>query len=311
MNIPEEVRLVLDKQSVSYGRLKLNAMSQSKHYAVTDYNKVYAKVLKPGTFSSASMLKSEIDFSMNTQYGTNPLMEQIVHRNSKGTTMVMSAWEYEQQVPITYSLNPIKIAQTANELYTIHSFPKYDSLRKDTELEFQEYVSYLSSYSFKLLSPVHQELIKNIYSQAVQPATQSLILNPDLNVVCHGEATLEKSVLRKTGVQWVDYESVRSAPREYDLSRMFLQLHHRLARPDFWMIFKNQYEVNLGRPLNDSLIHEFALLHLARRSLKMASSSLQTIDQARLLGFLRELTTVVSGRVPLEECRFRHLKSAS
>lgn len=310
MNIPEEVKRVLDEQSISHGRLRLNASSQSKHHAVTDYERVYVKMLKPGTITRASMLKAEVDFSIHTEYGTNPLMEKIIHKNSKGTIMVMSAWEFEHQVPITYNLNPMQIAQAANELFLIHSFPKYDTLRTNTEEEFQEYLHCLTSYSFKFLNAVHQDLIKKLYYSVVQPGTQALVASPETNVLCHGEAVLEKIVMKPSGVQWVDYESVRSAPREYDIARIYIQLHHRLGKTEYWHIFKNQYESKLGRPLDYNLLERFAYLHLARRTLQVASKTLHDTDQKGLLSLLRELTAVTNGKARLSEAAFTHLKIA-
>lgn len=309
MNIPEEVKRVLDEQSISHGRLRLNASSHSKHHAITDYERVYVKMLKPGTIASASMLKAEVDFSINTQYGTNPLMEKIIHKNSKGTLMVMSAWEFERQIPITYNLNPMQIVQAANELFLIHSFPKYGTLRTNTEEEFQEYLQCLTSYSFRFLNAAHQDLIKKLYYSVVQPGTQALVAFPDTNVVCHGEAVLEKIIMKQTGVQWVDYESVRSAPREYDIARIYLQLHHRLGNTEYWNLFKNQYESNLGKPLDYKLLEQFAYLHLSRRTLQLASKTLHDTDQKGLLGLLRELSAVTNGKAPLSEAVFAHLKN--
>lgn len=297
MNISEEVQLILDDYLIGHGRLILNALSRSKHHAVTDYEKVYLKVLKPGTMSRANMLKTEVDFAFNTEYGTNPLMEQIVHRDSKDRLMVMSAWEYEQQISIIYNINPMQIVQAANELYKIHSYPKYETLRNNIEDEMLEYAAALTSYSFHFLSSDQQSKIRALYKEIIQPATDSLMLNPETNVISHGQTTLEKIVIRPSAtVQWVDYEAVRSAPREYDAARVFLQLQHRLKRPDLWELFKEQYESKLGRPLNASMMQEFALLHLARKSLDLCSTTLHTMDHQKLADFLQELTSLVTGK---------------
>lgn len=307
MNISEEAKLILDENLISHGRLVLNALSRSKHHAVTDYEKVYLKVLKPGTMSRANMLKTEVDFAFSTGYGTNPLMEEIVHRNSKDHLMIMSAWEYERQIPIIHSLNPIQVAQAANELYKIHSYPKYPSLRHDSEDEFREYGICLSSHSFNFLSSDHQNKIRNLYKHIIQPVTESLTLNPELNVVAHGQATLDKVVVRPSTVEWVDYEAVRSAPREYDTARMFLQLHNRVNRPDLWEVFKGQYEDSLGRPLNESLTEQFAFLHLTRRALQLASTTLHTMNQSKLDAFLQEVTALVMGKKSLTRTTFPNL----
>lgn len=300
MNISEEVRLILDDHLISHGRLKLNALSRSKHHAVTDSERVYVKVLKSGTVSKANMLKTELDFAFNTNYGTNPLMEQIAHRSSKDHLLVMSAWEYEQQIPITHSLNPMQIVQAANELYKIHSFPKYRTLRRSSDDEFQEYGGCLTSHSFTFLGSDHQSKIKTLYKEVIQPATDSLTVNPEMNVVSHGQTTLDKIVTKPSGVQWVDYEAVRSAPREYDASRLYLELHHRLKRPELWSAFRSQYESNLGRPLNDSLLEQFVSLYLSRKALTLAATTLHTMNQEKLLGYLQELTKVVLGQRSLD-----------
>jgi hypothetical protein len=307
MNISEEVKLILDDHLISHGRLKLNTLSHSKHHAVTDSEKVYVKVLKPGTMSSANMLKTELDFAFNTNYGTNPLMEQVTHKSSKNHFMVLSAWEYEQQIPIIYNINPMLIAQAANELYKIHSFPKYASLRQDTGEEFQDYGTCLSSHSFHFLSSDHQNKIKNLYKGIIKPATESLTLNPEFNVVSHGQTTLEKIVNKPYGVQWIDYESVRAAPREYDASRIFLQLHHRLKKPELWQVFRSQYESSLGRPLNDALLEEFAFLHLARKSLELASTTLHTMNHEKLASYLGEVNQLVVGKKSLTTATFTRL----
>lgn len=306
MNITDEANLILDDYLIGHGRLILNALSRSKHHSVTDYKKVYLKVLKPGTMSRASMLKTEVDFAFNTGYGTNPLMEQIVHRDSQERLIVMSAWEYEQQVSIIHNINPMQIVQAANELYKIHSFPKYDTLRKNIDDEMQEYAASLTSYSFHFLSSDQQSKIRNLYKAVIQPATDSLMLNPETNVVCHGQTTLEKIVIKPSNVQWVDYEEVRSAPREYDVSRVFLQLHHRMDRPDLWGLFQQQYETKLGRPLNASMMQEFALLHLARKSLELSSTTLHTMNHQKLSDFLQELTALVNGKKNLNTTALTH-----
>lgn len=308
MNISQEVKLILDQNLVTHGQLKLNALSRSKHHAVTDYNKVYVKVLKPGTsFSYASMLQTEIDFAFNTGYGTIPLLENAIHKNSRGRSVILSAWEYEQQIPITQNLNPIQVAQAAAELYKIHSLEKYPTLRVNADEEFREYGTYLTSHSFNFLSANHQNLIKRLYRDVIQPVTESLTINPQINVVSHGEAILEKVVARPSAVQWVDYESVRSAPREYDAARMLLQLHYRLGRPDLWELFKDQYELRLGRPLNSGMLEEYSSLHLARRGLKLASTSLHTLNQETLLPFLKEINDLVSGKTNLANMGVQYL----
>jgi hypothetical protein len=307
MNIPEEVKIILDDNLITHGRLSLNPLSRSKHHAVTDYDKVYLKVLKPGTMSRAAMLKSEVDFAFNTNYGTNPLMESIVHKDSKGRLMVMSAWEYEQQISILNSINPMQIAQAASELYKIHSFPKYKSLRRSTDEEFQDYGFCLTSYSFNFLDSAHQNKIRNLYKHIIQPVTESLMLNPETNVVAHGQATLNKIITKPGRVQWVDYEEVRSAPREYDASRMFLQLHHRIGRPDLWELFRSHYESKLGRPLNNSMLEQYALLHLARRALELASTTLHTMNHEKLAAFLQEITELLIGKKDLVRTAFTHI----
>lgn len=308
MNISKEAEIILDAYLISHGRLILNALSRSKHHSVTDYEKVYLKILKPQTLSRATMLKTEVDFAFNTNYGTNPLMERVLHKDSKDRIMVMSAWEYEQQIPIIYNINPMQIVQAATELYKIHSFPKYDSLRQDTKEEFQGYGDCLSSYSFTFLNSDHQNKIKSLYKNIIQPVTETLMLNPQTNVVCHGQTVLEKIIMKPSTVQWVDYEAVRSAPREYDASRMFLQLHHRLKRPDLWELFRANYESKLGRPLNDSALEQFALLHLTRRALELVSTTLYTMNQAKLSKFLQEITDVVSGKKDLSTVTFTRLE---
>lgn len=308
MNISKEAEIILDAYLIGHGRLILNALSRSKHHVVTDYEKVYLKILKPQTMTRAIMLKTEVDFAFNTNYGTNPLMERVLHKNSHGQIMVMSAWEYEQQVPVIYSINPMQIALAAHELYKIHSFPKYETLREDAKDEFQGYGDCLSSYSFNFLNPDHQGKIKNLYKNVIQPVTESLVLNPQMNVICHGQTTLEKIIIKSSSVQWVDYESVRSAPREYDVSRMFLQLHHRLKRPDLWELFRASYENKLGRSLNDSALEEFALLHLARRALELVSTTLYTMNQEKLSKFLQEINDVVVGKKDLLTTTFTRLE---
>lgn len=307
MNISKEAEAILDAYLISHGRLVLNALSRSKHHAVTDYEKVYLKILKPQTLSRATMIKTEVDFAFNTNYGTNPLMERVLHKNSRGHIMVMSAWEYEQQLPIMYNMNPMQIAQSATELFKIHSFPKYEALREDTKEEFQSYGECFSSYSFTFLNPEHQSKIRNLYKDVIHPVTETLALNPQTNVVCHGQTTLEKVIMKPSTVQWVDYESVRSAPREYDAARMFLQLHHRLKRPDLWELFRSNYENKLGRPLNNTMLEQFALLHLSRRALEMVSTTLYTMNQAKLSKFLQEITDVVSGKKDLTKITFTRL----
>jgi hypothetical protein len=85
---------------------------------------------------------------------------------------------------------------------------------------------------------------------------------------------------------------------------MFLQLHHRLRRPDLWELFKGQYESNLGRPLNESNLEQFAFLHLARKSLQFASTTLHTMNQERLAAYLHEVTTLVQGKKNLKRTTF-------
>lgn len=307
MNITEEVRLVLDNHLIGHSRLKLNPLSQSRHHAVTDYKRVYVKVLKPSGQSHANMLQTEVDFAFNTGYGTNPLMEEIFHRNSKNRTLIMSAWEFEKQVPIIYNVNPVQVAQAAHELYRIHSFPKYKELREDANEEFNEYAAALTSHAFGFLTANQQTQIRLLYNNVILPATESIILNPATNVVSHGQAKLEKAVIQPRSVQWVDYELVRSAPREYDASMMFLQLHHRIKRPDLWQLFRKQYEMSLGRPLNDSLLEQFAALHLGRKALKLTMTTLYTMKKDQLLAFLHELTRLTVGKTSLENMNLSYM----
>lgn len=308
MNISQEVRRILDDHMISHGVLRLNASSISRHHAVTDHEKVYVKVLKHGSNVTARKLQTELDFAFNTNYGTNPLLEDIRHENSIGNKFYLSAWEYEMQIPLGFTLNPIQVAQAANQLYYIHSLPKYPQLITDSTDEFRAYIASLSSHSFSYLPAAHQHKIKTLFTEVTQPVTELLVMNPENSVICHGQTILEKIVARENNtVQWVDYEDVRAGPREYDLARVMLQLKYRLKRPDLWELFLREYENNLGHAINMSVFNQFAALHLSRRALILASTTLHTMNTDQLLEFLKELDPVLDGTPVADIPVFNHL----
>lgn len=310
MNITEEVNAVLDEQLIGHATLKVNTRSKSKHHIVTDQKQVYVKILRDPNPNSiaAKKLKAEVDFAFNTGYGTNPLLEQIYYKNSKGHNLIMSAWEYEQQVPLSYNLNPIQVAQSALALFNIHSCPQYDALRYDTAVEYDEYTKLFTSHSFLFLNASHQNKIKALFENVIQPAMDSMTMNPKLNVVSHGQARLNKIIPINNNVQWVDYEEVRSAPREYDAASMFIQLHHHASRPDLWELFRFTYEEHLGRPLNEELLQQFITLALARKALTLASTTLYTMNDEALKGFLNQLNKLISGKKRVTEIDYSYFR---
>jgi hypothetical protein len=307
MNLVHEVCVVLDDNLVGYDLMRLDSSSARDYHVITDHSRVLVKLLKPE--HSVGPLNNEVLFSVNSNYGTNPLVEHTQHKDSSGFPIFLSAWEWERCRPHSQGgLNVVEAAQAGRELFKFHALSRYEGLVLDPMTEFTGYTEKLKSYSFNYLTADSQSRLKDVFTYLIQPNSELLDLAPDFNVVSHGSLAPEKLMLRTDGtVFWSDYRHVRSAPREYDLAYMYLHLRHRLNSRDSWELFKASYSKDLNREVNEHMLNQFCGLLLGRRALTLASKTLHTDREDKLKSFLKELEPLVKG-VPVQDIKsFSHL----
>lgn len=294
VNIVQNVSRVLDENYVTYGLLKIDSLNYSKHYIVTDEQKVFVKLLKPD--NDPSKLQNEVNFALNTQYGTNPLLETVYHRTDINVPLFMSAWEWERRYPVGVNMNVIQAAAAANELFKIHSSYKYSGLLVDVVDEYIRYGEELASHSFTYLNADNQNRLKDLFTQIIQPYTDLLGNDRDQHVVSHGHAVPEKFMIRDDySLFWSDYEESRSAPREYDLSFLYLSLKYRMQKPELWDTVRATYENLIQRSLNEDHLNMFASLILARRALKISSQTLHSQNEEGLNKYLKDIEPLIKG----------------
>lgn len=294
VNIVQNVSRILDENYVTYGLLKIDSSNYSKHYIVTDEEKVFVKLLKPD--SDPTKLQNEVNFAMNTLYGTNPLLESVYHRTDMNTPMLMSAWEWERRYPVGVNMNVIQAATAANELFKIHSSYKYPELLVDVVDEYIRYGEELASHSFTYLNADNQNRLKVLFMKIIRPYTDLLGNDRDQHVVSHGHAVPEKLMVRNDySVFWSDYEESRSAPREYDLSFLYLSLKYRMGKPELWDVVRTTYENLSQQPLNEERLNMFASLILARHALKLSSQTLHTQNEDGLNRYLKDIEPLIKG----------------
>jgi hypothetical protein len=294
MNVVQEISRILEENAVGFGVLRLESLDTSKHHVISDNERVLVKLLRPD--NEVLPMIHEVGFAVNTGYGTNPLLEEVFHKSSKGTTLLLSAWEWEDVRPVGRGMSAVQAAQAGRELFKIHSCPKYEGLFAESKDDFIRYGEKLNSFSFTALSAENQNRLRTLFDKVIQPHTELLSLNPMVNVVSHGNPVPEKLFMRQDfSLFWGDYEAARSAPREYDLAHLSVHLTHRLNRPDLWTVVRSEYEALHGRGLNERMLDQFSALLLAQRALLLSSKSSSQEDENKLNGFLKELEPLTKG----------------
>lgn len=306
MNIVQEICRVLEENYVGFNVVLLDSLNSSRHNILTDRERVLVKLLRPD--NHPRFLQNEVDFAINTIYGTNPLLENVYHISSFGTPLIMSAWEWESRHPVGVNMNSRQAAGAATELFKIHSSKKYAQLNYESADEFVIYGERLTSPSFRYLSANNQSRLRELFATIIKPSTDLLGVAPELNVVSHGDPTPEKLMMRDDySVFWTDYEEARSAPREYDLAFLLLHLNYRMRNPELWKIVKREYENLLGGSVNEERLNQLAILLLGRRALSIASRTLHATDEGKLTYFLKELEPLTKGATIDGIRNFHHL----
>jgi hypothetical protein len=294
MNLVHEVCRILSQNYITYGIVRLDSLNRSPHHILSDNERVFVKLLRPET--NPAPLQTEIDFAVNTTYGTNPLFDNVHHRSSRGLPLVLSAWEWERLYPIGTNMNPMQAAHAARELFYIHNSLKYPELNESSNDDYLRYGEKLGSPSFKYLTAENQNRLRDLFKVIIQPVTNMISSTPEINVVSHGRATPENLVMKEDySVVWTSFEESRAAPREYDLAHLYLHLVHRMHRPELWTVARQEYETLLGRSVSDYGLNQFAALLLGRRALTIASKTLHATDEGELNSFLKELEPLVKG----------------
>lgn len=301
MNIVQEVCRVLEENYIGFKRVQLDSLNSSRHNILTDRARVSVKLLKPD--NHPRFLQNEVDFAVNTVYGTNPLLENVYHISSFGTPLIMSAWEWESQHPVGVNMNSLQAAAAAAELFKLHASKKYPQLISESTDYFTNYGERLTSPSFRYLTATNQRRLRELFVTIIKPNTDLLGVSPELNVVSHGDLAPEKLMMRDDySVFWSNYEEARSAPREYDLAFLLLHLNYRMESPELWQIVRREYEKLLGASLNDDRLNQLATLLLGRKALSVASKTLHATDEGKLSYFLKELEPLTKGAT-LEEIK--------
>lgn len=291
MHLLDETAGILDENMVTYRHLMIDASNYSRHHIITDKERVFIKVLKPD--GDYKKLKSEVLFSMKTLYGTNPLLEVTEFPTRSSGPLRLSAWEWENRRPLGRDMTTTQAVEGAKELLKIHRSRMYPGITTGWEDELQEYGEKFTSHSFSYLPADLQQNLKQLFIEIIQPATELLALTEYSNVVCHGQVSTEKLMMKDNRtVFWSDYEEARSAPKEYDLAGFYASTVIQGKRPDLWEAFLHTYQQETGKPVNQKLFTEFVKLNVARKALTIASRTLYATREEDLRSYLQTIEWV-------------------
>lgn len=230
----------------------LRLLLRSSNWVISDRKHIVCKISP--TKIGGKRLKTEIDFCLAySQFvKTIPLkFNQVVTIIEGDTEYSVTCWEWVE----IYNLSSLiqetyHLDQAVNDLEHIHKLPAgleigFDRIDPNSHLQtLNERVQYsrtkgVDEDSLYLM----EKMINEFY------ATADVLFQNKRLVVSHGDTHLGNVVIdveEPYEQYWIDYESVRVAPPEWDYAMLLNSLRRDKENPTFAPYLENLYKTQLG-----------------------------------------------------------------
>jgi len=226
--------------------------------AFSDHAKVFCKVLPPN-YGRAN-IRRELQFT--NEFGNQiplftPLHDQLIEFHAAGAIRYATAWKWEPNIiPATLDTLDENIVQTmAEQLTVIHRLPKREWMPHLTHDALDYTINKRISYGRENgASEEHIQLLDKLFTQLL-PATKFNFMDTVPN---HGDCHAKNFIKAGEGYRWTDFESIRLAPREWDMANLSLMTRRLAGKNELWDIIHEVFDAE--KKVEDELVHLFEIM---------------------------------------------------
>jgi len=215
----------LKTNNVKHGSLSFSP-NGGYNEAIEDGKNVFCKVAPVnGSITNLTSITKELEFTRiygNCLSAPIPAHEAIIEFAYDGVQRTMAVWRWEHINTIKPEIaTGIFVSQAMSDLQKIHQLPILETLPVlglGSLLESVEHrVKIAAQFS---PSARHLAILKNLVDKFYDERD----INFSNPVLIHGDCHIGNYAISPLGNKWIDYESVRVAPREWDYAGMYINL---------------------------------------------------------------------------------------
>lgn len=225
----EDVSAALTALAVPHAHLSLT--QASNNFSFSDGKDVFVKISRPGV--DAEQLHAEVFLAHH--YGTDLMLKPILPDVVPFHDSFMSVWNYEHLTSFKpKTVEPSIAASLAGQLNQIHHLPSPPMTMRDMRS-----FDYLKAVIADRVEFGLAHGLEARYAQLMLLLTDTFLTDvpeDSIFVLNHGDAHVGNAAFRaRTGKPtWLDYESVRLAPPEFDAATLKINLQFLGQNPDAW-----------------------------------------------------------------------------
>jgi hypothetical protein len=224
MNILNTVAEALRSHGIQHGILKTNH-ANTYNTGITDHKNVFCKIAPlHGNSSNLTNLNKELHFVIDNSYRLNtpiPLYPELITFDHDNHKRWMSVWQWEDMkayVPETVEAGIV--AEAMSQLRHIHNSPLVNIPALDADVLLYNIQYRINAAKSSDVSAHHIDLLNALVEKFYNPRDIDL----SFPVLIHGDCHIGNFVKTEGGNKWIDYESVRIAPVEWDYAGMYINL---------------------------------------------------------------------------------------
>lgn len=228
--------LALKENNIEHENLVLNTNGSYNH-GIHDGENVYCKVAPiNGSNNNLTSLEKELEFAKtysNQMPMLKPLYFQVIEFEHESVLRRMTVWQWEQiHVFNPNSVSPVYVSRAMDDLALMHQLPITSSLPVLSVDSLLESVAHRIQVSAQY-SPSQTHMA--ILGKLVDRFYDSRDIDFSSPVLIHGDCHIGNYVQAYFESKWIDYESVRVAPKEWDYAGMYINLAITADNKEAWV----------------------------------------------------------------------------